>query len=134
MYVLYIATLADIPIVICISVCMCMGVSVIYMCACTHTHTTHTRCTHSWTYSICAHIHAHVILLCCSEDTMGKCSGLVNPQPQTQALSQAAILLRERMRKVGSCITGYDRLKDTGELLVHLGSTSLSCCGEGKVC
>ena len=66
---------------------------------------------------------------------MGKCSGLVNPQPQMQALSQAAILLRERMRKAGSSgITGYDCLKDTGELLVHLGSTSLLCSGDGKVC
>ena len=79
-------------------------------------------------------MHYVLWLLCCSEDTMGKCSGLVNPQPQTQALSQAAILLRERMRKVGAGITGYDCLKDTGELLVHLGSSSLLCSGEGKVC
>ena len=65
---------------------------------------------------------------------MGKCLGLVNPQPQTRALSQATILLWERVHKVGSGITGYDCLKDTGELLVHLGSTSLLCNEEGKVC
>ena len=73
-------------------------------------------------------------LPCYSEDTMGKCSGLVNPQPQTQALSQAAILLWERMHKAGTSITGYDHLKDTGELLINLGSNSLLCSGEGKVC
>lgn len=69
----------------------------------------------------------------CSGDTMGKCTGLVNPQAQPQALSQAAILLRERMRKAGAGITGYDQLKDTGELLVHLGSSSLLCSSSGKV-
>ena len=68
-----------------------------------------------------------------SGDTIGKCSGLVNPQAQQQTLSQAAILLRERMRKAGAGITGYDQLEETGELLVHLGSSSLLCSSSGKV-
>jgi len=67
-----------------------------------------------------------------SGDTIGKCSGLVNPQAQQQTLSQAAILLRERMRKTGAGITGYDQLEETGELLVHMGSSSLLCSSSGK--
>ena len=99
---------------------MCMHDTHAHMCIYTYKYT-HSHCIQLW-------------LLYCSEDSMGKCSGLVNPQPQMQTLSQAAILLRERMRKVGTGITSYDCLKDTGELLVHLGSTSLLCSGDGKVC
>ena len=68
---------------------------------CTHTHT------HTHTHTYTRHLNVLYYDNTASEDTMGKCSGLVNPQPQTQPLSQAAILLQERMCKVGSGITGY---------------------------
>ena len=59
---------------------------------------------------------------------MRNCSVLVNPQPQTQVRRPSCKDTGEKVEEE------EDHLKDIGELLVHLVSSSILCSGDGKVC